>query len=219
MTLPSVMLGMPEDHGTLPVQTVNSLIGTLFACAKSGVACELSIISGNSVVHLARSEVGYKFLASQAERLFMIDSDIAWRPQDFLRMLELSRHMDVICAAYPQKKDPPEFMLGSIPDKPNEHGCHEIEGLGLGFVVVHRRVMEALAEKSPKRMYRGKLQPYLFKGDVVRDNVVRSEDFAFFDEVREMGFKVWLDPRTVLGHIGPKVYVGDIQAAIGAKPC
>jgi hypothetical protein len=215
----SVMIGMAEDTGTLPVQTVNSLLGTLFACAQAGVPCELSITSGSSIVQYARSYVGHRFLASKAERLFMIDSDVAWKPQDFLRLLELSQHMDVVCAACPQKKDPAEFMLKSVPREANEHGCYRIDGIGLAFVVVHRRVMEALAERSPKVVFVGRpgILPYLFRCDINHDESppsARGEDMAFFADLRDMGFQVWLDPRTTIGHIGPKMYVGSIEDAI-----
>jgi hypothetical protein len=34
----------------------------------------------------------------------------------------------------------------------------------------------------------------------------RGEDGAFFDDIRALGHKVWLDPTIELGHVGTKVY-------------
>jgi hypothetical protein len=43
----------------------------------------------------------------------------------------------------------------------------------------------------------------------------RGEDMAFFADLRDLGYTVWLYPNIQLGHIGTKTYRGDLMAAMG----
>lgn len=212
----SVMIAIPSYSGMLPVQLVASLISTLSELDQLDVPHDYVFLHGNSLAHHARSQVGHAFLASGYSRLFMIDGDIVWAAQDFVRMLKLSAHMDVVCAAYVQKQDRLSVSLRMASDaKLNAHGCLPIHGAGLGFTVVQRRVMTTLAERVPHVAFqRGeKPMPYLFRC-AAEGGEAGGEDTLFFADVRAMGFGVYLDPRTKLGHVGSKVYVGDIQAAL-----
>jgi hypothetical protein len=37
---------------------------------------------------------------------------------------------------------------------------------------------------------------------------------AFFADVKDLGYDVWLDTMTNLGHIGDKQWTGDLRAAL-----
>lgn len=43
----------------------------------------------------------------------------------------------------------------------------------------------------------------------VRNGVFMSEDIILFERLRDMGFRVWLDPKMTCNHTGNKKYVGD----------
>ena len=99
----SVMVGMPAGRD-LPGLTVKSLMGTQSLCRDVGVPFQFGMVIGSAVVQWARDEVIDLFLQSNATRLFWIDSDMVWEPEQFMRLLALSQYRDVICAAYPAKK-------------------------------------------------------------------------------------------------------------------
>lgn len=213
-----VMLGIPAGSSDLPVETVNALVQTCLALKERGVPFDLNMVAGCSIVQHARCYVVHDFLASRANRLFMIDSDIVWEAEDFIRMLALSTEMDVVCASYPAKRDAVTFMLteeDSGPMRANEFGCLPIHGIGLGFAVVSRQVMERLAQVSPKVIFseHPEPRPYLFRCDI-HNASARGEDMAFFADVKELGYAVHLDPAVSLGHVGRKVYRGSIRDAM-----
>lgn len=214
----SVMIGIPVGGGMLPVDTVNSLVQTCLSLKAHGVPFELLLLGGCSIVQHARCYVGHGFLESTMNRLFMIDADIAWKPEDFMRMLALSTRMDVVCAAYPAKRDAVTFMLTDMDTermKTNEYGCLPIHGVGLGFTVITREVMQRQAEAVPKVIFseHPELRPYLFRCDI-HNGSARGEDIAFFADLMGLGYTVWLDPAVSLGHIGTKVYRGSIRDAL-----
>lgn len=209
----SVMLAMPT-HRDIPAGTVASLLATQDLMRVKGIPYETQLQVGNSLVTHARSKIAHTFLKSDKSLLFWVDSDIEWEAKDFLRLCALATKMDIVGGAYPAKKDPIVFFLdpssgGEI--ESNEYGCLKIGGWGMGFTVVNRRVIEAVAGKSPKLKFNGSDEPIasMFRCDEI-DGYARGEDMAFFADVKDLGFEAFLDPSVTLGHIGSKTYTASI---------
>jgi hypothetical protein len=213
-----VFIGMPA-HRELSPYTNASLIETSSTLNLKNIPFNQQVVYGGSVVTSARSKVANLFLESDCDRLFWIDSDIVWTADDFLTILALSTELECVGATYPTKEMPPKFMINVL-DKTaemetNDHGCFEVKGFGLGFTCVQRKVMEQLAEKSPKLIFPGSHDPipHMFREDA--DNgAFRGEDMAFFADVRALGYKVNLYPHINLGHVGPHVFRSDFMAAM-----
>lgn len=212
----SVMLAMPVNRD-LPWQTAQSLVETTMALKDRGIAFDVQFVVGSSIVEVARTKAADVFLQSDKNRLFMIDSDQSWKAADFIRLLALSTQMSVVVGAYPAKKDPPTFLLSPEDGDAvsNEWGCLPIKGIGLGFAVVQRAVMERLAEKAPRVVFpdSDRQVPHVFRCDIV-DGVFRGEDMAFFADVKALGHQVWLDPAVRVGHVGGKEYTASIMDAL-----
>lgn len=212
----SVMVGMPAGRD-LPALTVKSLMGTQALCRKVGVPFQLGMVIGSAVVQWARDEVLDLFLQSDATRLFWIDSDMVWEPEQFMRLVALSQYRDVICAAYPAKKDQPTFYVNYDASSMvhGDYGLLNINGIGLGFTIMSRKVVEELAAKAPQ-----------ITDDVSKRSIAsvfridstngrrRGEDMAFFADIRALGYTVYLDPTVDLLHIGTKAYSGTIRDAL-----
>lgn len=212
----SVMLAMPVNRD-LPWQTAQSLIETTIVLKDKGIPFDVQLVVGSSIVEVARSKVADAFLKTGHTRLMMLDSDQTWQAKDLVRLLALSTKMDVIVGAYPAKRDPPTFLLspedGAVSS--NEWGCIPIKGIGLGFTIVHRRVIEELAADAPKLIFPDTPEPiaHIFRCDTV-DGVFRGEDMAFFADVRKLGYEVFMDPTIDVGHVGAKAYGGSIMDAL-----
>jgi hypothetical protein len=209
----SVMLAMPT-HRDIPAGTVASLLATQERLHLRNIPYEVQLQVGNSLVTHARSKIANEFLKSDKSLLFWVDSDIEWNASDFIRLCALATKMDVVGGAYPAKKDPIVFFLdpssgGEI--ESNEYGCLKIGGWGMGFTVMNRRVIEAMADRSPKLKFNGSDEPiaHMFRCDE-HDGYARGEDMAFFADIKELGFEAFLDPSVTLGHIGSKTYTASI---------
>lgn len=205
----NVFLAMPT-HRDLPVQTVRSLCETLVELTRRNIPCVMQWQEGSSRVTAARSKAAHEFLQTDCSRLFWIDSDISWRAEDFIRLLALSSKLECVGGIYTAKRDPPVFMFDPGDHERvlgNEFGCLSVKGFGLGFTVVHRCIIEHLADEAPKVTFPDIDGPAarIFREDVF-EGLDRGEDMAFFADVRAAGFEVWLDPSITLGHVGPKEY-------------
>lgn len=214
----SVCIGMPANRD-IPFPTAMSLARTAHACAVRGIPFEIEALPGSSIVTTARSTVAHRFLQGKSSRLFWVDSDIEWDARDFLRLLAFSSEMDVVCAAYPIKSDARTAYVIRHPNvktfKMHPLGCIGIEGTGLGFTVMTREVVERVSAKKPQVLNQasGETMAELFRIDTA-DGAIRGEDIAFFEDIRAEGYEVWLDPTINLGHVGQKVYRGDVVKAL-----
>lgn len=216
----SVGLVMPV-HRDLPWQVVQSLIETQVIFQTHGIPLKIQMQVGSSIIEAARSRAAHGFLQTDATRLFWVDSDIAWAPDDFLKMALLSTKMDVVCGAYCAKAEPVQFALAGLNSNvSNEYGCLDVKGLGLGFTIVHRKIMEELSAKAPKLKFPDMKDPipHVFRCDTTTNNEFRGEDIAFFSDVIDLGYKVWLDPKITLRHIGNKAYSAQLFDIMQTEP-
>lgn len=211
-----VFIGIPCGP-SLPWQTMQSLLETVITLKGMNIGFEVRFVAGCSIVQMARNKVASEFLKSPANRLFMIDSDMQWKPEDFMRLLALSTQLDVVCGAYRMKQDEQVYSLkwDEAPLHVNEWGCLPIEGTGLGFTVVRRKVIEELAAKAEMVRWHNDPEPfpYIFDIGPVKGEL-EGEDIGFFADCRRLGYTVNLDPELSLGHIGTKVFSGSISDAM-----
>lgn len=209
----SVCIGMPV-YNDIPHRTAMALCGTVQRCVEVGVKLDINMVHCG-VITIGRDQVLNDFLAGTAQKLFWIDSDIVWAPDDFLRMLALSTKVDVVGAAYLQKSDKQFFFYQAGPTQANELGLFSVHGMGLGFTVVDRRVCEELAASAPRVFdpLNNREMAAVFRVDTV-DGLRRTEDMAFFQDIRDAGHAVWLDPSIELGHVGKREWRGRLLDAI-----
>ncbi len=144
------------------------------------------------------------------DKLFMIDSDIVWNPEQFLRLYASDK--DLISAVYfeaqgadamvhrakndfkPMKRE--DIQLLQQLDEPIE-----VYGVGLGFMCVKFGVFESL-----KRPWFG-LGKVIQEVDGIVYELPLGEDLYFCEKVAEQGHQVYLDPQVIVGHIKSNVVV------------
>ena len=207
------MVGMPL-YGAPTTKTVLSLLGTQAVCIHNGIKFDYTTSTG--FVTVARDQILQEFLSSKAKKLFWIDGDMAWGAQEFIKMLALSTKFDVLCAAYPLKENSPVNRYPILSDEfstMNEFGLLEIHGAGLGFSIWSREVCQALSDSKPILWdgMKDEERPSVFcVAPRMRDGRLgmRTEDINAFEDIRALGYKVWLDPSIELGHIGSKEWRG-----------
>jgi hypothetical protein len=218
----SVAIGFPTGP-MIPWPTALSLARTTHACALRGIDVTIEYVAGSSIITTARSMVVQRFLKGNKKRLFWIDSDIEWEPDDFLRLLGMTQELDIVCAAYPLKRDDQKSFVIRNADASKVQlrtpGVVKIQGTGLGFCVMTRAAVEKLVATKPTVLNQGagEQMPDVFRIDTF-DGALRGEDMAFFDDLMALGYEIWLDPTVSLGHVGHKVYRGDVVKAFGLEP-
>lgn len=217
------MVGMPL-YGAPTTKTVLSLLKSQELCNHGGLRFDFTTATG--FVTVARDQIVHDFLKSDAEKLFWIDGDMVWGQREFGKMLALSTLVDLVCATYPLKKEGPNeypILSGAEEVRPGPYGLLEIWGAGLGFSVWSRKACQALADSKPwlwdgmcneKRRAIFGVEPRALSAPCPDPEVtlgMRTEDINAFEDLRALGFKVWLDPTIELGHVGSKEWRGSLS--------
>lgn len=210
----SVMMGIPLKD-SMPKQTAFSVARTMYEAGKIGLDLKFAIGSASNNDR-SRDIVLDGFLSSNQDRLFWIDSDMVWKPEDFFKLVAYSTLVDIVLASYPAKtEDPAPFFVDmDSPAETNELGLLKIKGAGLGFCCMSRKSVQAIADMSPEVYDQsiGRKRKKVFRHDIHEGND-RTEDFAFFADAMECGFDIWLDPHIELGHIGQREWRGKFSDA------
>jgi hypothetical protein len=212
----SVFVATPTTNGQFPLQTLISYLDTQEACHEYGIKVDFGFVSC-SLVHHARSLLSHVFLENKTEfnRIFWIDSDIEFTPVDFMKVLHHTLKHDCAVGIYPRRCDPPAYYIRfpDNPKPPDDDGLVEIEATGMGFACIRRELMQCVADKARKIKFGMNLteMPNVFRcDDDGRD--ARGEDYAFWDDVRDAGYKIYADATVTLGHVGTKVYRCRLQS-------
>lgn len=199
---------IPAYNRQVYCDTVRSLLDERGAAHLCGIDMQVSFVPGCSLITQARNQAVAEFLASDADRMIFIDSDIAWEVGS---VIQLANHtQDFVGGAY-RYKDEDEGYPISFLDKPElwaVDGLIEVAALPGGFLSLSRNVFERLEKAFPHRAYTFSGKQFHGFFHIPPGG---GEDGAFCNDWRSIGGKVWLDPELTLTHIeGGRQYKGHI---------
>jgi hypothetical protein len=179
--------------------------------------------------------MAHQFLQTDADYLFWIDSDIRFRAEDVIKMLESD--VDVIGGIYPKKeinwetvknaaidgkedlqKYTGSFVVNLLNAEPSvtvpaDQPC-EVSAIGTGFMLIKRDVFEQLKPHTQTYVsdmsHLGGQEIYGFYLDPIDPESKRllSEDYFFCHQWRKIGGKVHAAPWCNLGHMGTYLFEG-----------
>ncbi len=168
--------------------------------------------TGDGLVDRARSSVASQWWRETADDVFlMVDDDIVFEPIDANWLLHRCREgLDIVCGAYPVRNGA-HFALKTL--GPTRLGFGpavepvEIRWAGTGFMAVHRRVLDALIPTLPfchPDQDWGFWPMFLPMIHTDENGLTTelSEDWAFCERARRLGFRVWLDGSVRVRHLG-----------------
>ena len=131
------------------------------------------------------------------DKIFWIDSDIVWTPEDFLKLYFAD--LDVVSGLYlldDEKSVPVQVVNGFVRlEKANVkflEKTFQAGAVGFGFVCIKSGVFESMPRPWFKlaRLNRGDERPELMVG----------EDFSWCYSAIENGFKIWVDATVQVTH-------------------
>lgn len=209
----SVCIAIPCYSGVIPIETAIALTATAVRLKELGIPFDLTSERENGIITSVRNRLLYRFLKeSNAEYLFWIDDDIIFEESDFITILALATEMKICAATYPSRKTPSNFFIkyvnGETPEFDEKYGLIKAKGLGLGFLCMHRSVVERVFEDAKDSEYS---DAGIFPRDVfkigVRNGRYWGEDMTFLVDLYEKyGYISYIHPWINLKHVGRKDY-------------
>ena len=217
-----VHICMPCYGGMLTEQTFMSYIKWSNTCRQLGLDWTMETMTNESLITRARNTLTAKFLSNEGStHLMFIDADIGWEPWHLLVML--NRDVDVIGGLYPMKSLPIKWCVNGFEGaEEGPDGLQEVSKTGTGFLLIKRHVFEKLKSHPAVKPFNNdigldpalnaNMKTYFDTG--VRENRYYSEDWAFCENWRDLGGKVYVDKRVLLKHVGTYVFDNAAQEQV-----
>ena len=182
-------------------------------------------LSGDSYVDRAKNSIIHRFMQSDATHILMIDSDLSWGVDGFLRIIKAGLlGAEVVGGAYPNKHNWATFgavpiMVDGEPVSEEISGSKLLQMYGIpgGFILYSREAIERTRPNLKKYIDVQVNQTILecFKCDIDADGVRIGEDIYFQLRYRELGGIVWCEPNILFTHYGVKGWEGRFQTHLG----
>jgi hypothetical protein len=209
-----VWVAIPAYTGQIHLGTMRSLMTDLLALNARGDVFTVHDECGNALIADARALIVAQFLASDAEHLVFVDSDVCWEAGALLKLID--HKVDFVAGIYPQRKDPINYCVKWLP-KPELHavnGLLEVAGVPAGFMRVSRGLLEKMVSQYPDTEFYCPAAPneraWALFADYRIGKHKMGEDYAFCKRWTEMGGQLWIDPEIKMGHVGYKTFEGHI---------
>lgn len=214
-----VFLAVPTYSGQVGSNFLIAYTESLQILNAAGIAVDLCIEAGNCHVDDARNSLVRQFLKTDCDEFVFLDSDIGWRGEDLLRLVQFRR--DFVAGVYPCKQMDTEFPVRTEPDRAlwaDAEGLVEVVGVPTGFMRLSRSCIAAMVEKFGQRTYVGRGcdpddEPYRILFERTYQNGARfSGDYAFCEKWRSIGGKIYVDPTMEFTHEGSYTWSGSLGA-------
>jgi hypothetical protein len=224
-----VLISVP-CYRDMPVEFVIAMHGV-----RSGLAIPnaINLLGDHSLIPSSRNRLAADFLYGDWTHLLFIDSDIIFEPKHIVWLLV--HDQPVVGGLYAIKDQTHKWCLNEKgfshrwclsslvePRPPGPNGLVEVRHTGAGFLAIKREVFEKMREAfgaqieyTTSRLEREegierKEWDFFRVGVYHQKDTGRaryySEDWYFCEMARELGYKVYVDPRVVLKHIGQAAY-------------
>jgi len=207
-----LFLGLPIHEAVEPVFLVS-----IMKLLEAGPGLDGTIYphAGDSLVCRARNSITRRFLESDCTHLLMIDSDLVFSPEQVKRIA--THDVDIVGGIYLKKQEgPPQVVCNPLAQRPpatlEDGDLMQINYVGTGFICISRRVFEVMIQRFGEDMRYfldennkvteydfWRAAPYQYAGGFKR---YLSEDWWFCQKAQDCGFKIWLDLKVVLPHVG-----------------
>lgn len=230
-----VMIATPV-YSDVTLEYMQSILNLKDFYLDKNVELKFEFTSGNSIIHDARNQLSDRFLKSNCDYLFFIDSDMVFEPSTFDEILSVSQENDkhIVAAVCPKREINWEFLYYAIKKGEKDifnynsifnHTFNfdgkevdltkpiEINDIGTGFMCIKREVFEELTKKITKKYKKSinsnKIITAFFDfGILPQSKQFIGEDIYFCRTSKYFGFRIWMCPWLLVGHKGDYIYTG-----------
>ena len=201
-----VLIATPAYDGRLDVWYTTSLVNSVRIAQDNGIFLHPVFMSYDALVQRARNDLFC--IGLEYDAVIWIDSDLEWNPMWIMELLGSDK--DVIGGTYRKKTDDAELYTVKTKDLTATDGLIKVDGLGMGFLKMSKKAVQALWDASQPYQNEGREGRMICDIQIVDGQLV-SEDNVVTRKLADLGFDIWLDPRMTCCHIGTKKFYGNFE--------
>lgn len=211
-----VFIGIAKYNGM--EQETETTLKALIDTRKTWEVGKYMEIIGRSAISRVRNDLATAFLQTDCEYLFFLDTDMTWIPQDEKEEnpidVMIRAYVNIISPPMTNRQQPIRAIWHPISRKDldvwNRTKPFQVLHTGTGFMLIEREVIETLIKAG----HAAPFMPIWCK----EEEVETSDDVAFCRRALQCGFKIWLQPNILIGHIGKYAFnIDNIKPILQAE--
>jgi len=202
---------------------IKSLISSIERLNEAGIGYEYLELRGDPYVERAKNSLADQFLKSNCTHIFMIDSDLSWEVDGFMKIIEIAKKgAEIVMGVFRTKGDTARYPVYPRRDKDGyfmgkeDLGLIQSTSLLGGFTVYSRQALERVIPHVGTyrdiSMGEGAVGidfHEFFKSRIRGDGERQGEDFYMGERFQEAGGTIWIEPNIDITHWGIKGYKGN----------
>ena len=175
----------------------------------------------HAMPNMARTQNGEAFLASEAEWILLIDSDMQWEPDAIIRLLKTAKEKKAKAVSgltfMDQKNRVIPHAYATVPNKeggkslapyavlPTMDDAFQVDAVGGACFLVHRDIYQDVYDMTKRST------AYYWQEDVYnhKSKAMQGEDLTFSKRIKAAGYDIWYEPRSYWPH--EKTVLFDVQ--------
>jgi hypothetical protein len=185
-------------------QYISSLVATIELLHSKGIQYDYWELPSDTYCHRGKNVISNHFLKeTSCTHLFIIDSDMQWTPDSFMRVLE--RDVDIVGGNYPCKNAYDKWAGTTLFENGKrviENGLVEAVTIPGGFIKISRKVFDRLIELKKEKWRHGDEEYWDFWSHIKIGDQELGDDVAFCKRCSDVGFRLWLEPDCTITHYG-----------------
>ena len=144
----------------------------------------------------------------EADYLMMIETDIDYMGEDDVIGRMIAYNQDAVSGIYYGGKYPHRPLIHNFTDTPGElflpgitpeNEAYFMDAVGSGFILLSKNILDAFTPEVVSEL--GKPYDFLWKDG----KIIWRQDLAFCWRLKQLGFKILIDPSIKLGHVKQQV--------------
>lgn len=179
--------------------------------------------TGCPYISHARATLMRKALDAKADILIFLDHDIAFRPENMLKLIQTEG--DYVCGTYRFKREPVEYMGALLPGidgtpRVREDGALYAFSAPAGFMKLTPKAINIMIEKHPELCYGARHTPHFdFFNHGAHNHVWYGEDYAASRRWIDAGQELFIIPDMNIDHYqGDQCYAGNFHTFLLSQP-
>lgn len=204
-----ILIATPCLDQKVDAYFVHSLCESIKLGLKQNLDIKCIFLANESILPMARNELFNLAYHENYDTMVFIDDDELWEPEGLIEMILSEK--DVIAMPVVNKGDKKiEFNIYYDKVEKDVDGYFEIKSCGTGFLKMSRRVVIDLYESNTELLFRNKKLRNICEFTYINGAFV-GEDITLCKKIKELGYKIWVNPKYTAYHIGNKMYKGEFK--------
>lgn len=202
-----VLIATPCLDQKVDAYFVHSLCESIKLGQKHDLDIKCVFLANESILPMARNELFTLAYHEKYDYVVFIDDDEYWQEQYLIDIILSPK--DVVCLPVVNKGEKIGYnILSNLGKKDEQDGYYQTNKVGAGFLKLSRKVLVDLWESNTKLAFRNKTLSNICEYTASNGEFI-GEDITLSNKIRELGYKIWVNPQHTVSHIGNKMYKGD----------